>query len=445
MNLKEITKGDIERFYKAFESDPRNLVALNAVTQVDVREAALSRAAINSVDHTYSHIIKTATVTGQGATGRCWMFAGLNTMRIYAMKKLNLKEFELSQPYLMFYDKLEKGNYFLENIIETRDEPLDGRLVMWILGHIIPDAGQWDMFVNLVKKYGVMPKKVMEETKSSGASRNMNSRLIAKLREYAKDLRVIHEGGASLDEMREAKACMMEEYYRMLSIHMGTPPTEFMWEYRDKDDEFHRHGIITPQEFFKEYVGFDLDQMVCLINAPTKDKPYNKMYTVQYLGNVVGGQDVRYMNVPIEVMKRAAVEMVKDGQPVWFGADAGKASYRNLGVFDPAIYDYGALYNTEFDFDKAERLDYGESRMTHAMVFTGVNIEEDGNPTKWKVENSWGTGVGDKGFYTMTDEWFEEYTYEVMVDRSYLSEELLKIQKMEPITLKPWDPMGALA
>ena len=440
-----LSKEDVERFSSAFDVDPRNLLALNAVTNNDINTTALNWEAVKSIDHTYSHLIKTASATSQGATGRCWIFAGLNTLRIEAMKKLNLKEFELSQSYLMFWDKLEKANYFLENIIETRNEPLDGRLVMWLLANIIPDAGQWDMFVNLVKKYGVVPKTVMPETKSSSASRGMNSRLISKLREYAKMLRDMNERGASLEEIREAKSEALEEFYRMLCIHMGKPPKSFYWEWRNKDNVFHRHGWITPQEFFKEYVGFDLDAMVCLINAPTKDKPFNKMYTVQYLGNVVGGQIVRYLNVDIEAVKKAAVEMVKDSQAVWFGADAGKRSHRDLGVFDPNIYNYGTVYGTEFKLDKAARLDYGHSRMTHAMVFTGVDIDEEDEPMKWRVENSWGPQVGDKGFYTMTTRWFEEYVYEVMIHKKYLSKELLEVLDTEPIVLKPWDPMGALA
>jgi bleomycin hydrolase len=441
----EISREKIEGYSSAFEADSKNIVAMNAVARSDVREVALSRDVVSRVDHTYSHLIRTGKATAQGQTGRCWTFAGLNTLRIYAMKRLNLEDFELSQSYIMFWDKLEKANYFLENIIETRDEPLDGRLVMWLLANIVPDAGQWDMFVNLVKKYGVIPKKFMPETKSSMASRTMNSSLVAKLREGARDLRVMHEGGASPDEMRKAKACIVEDIYRMLRIHLGTPPKNFYWEWRDRDGEFHRHGKITPHEFYSEYIGFDLDSLVCLINAPTKDKPYNRLYTVQYLGNVVGGHEVRYLNVPIDVMKRAAAEMVRDARPVWFGADAGKASNRDLGVFDPEIYDYGNLYGTEFALDKSDRLDYGQSRMTHAMVFTGVDLDEEGTTRRWRVENSWGDKVGDRGFYTMSDSWFEEYNYEVMVDRSYLPEELLKVLKTEPIVLKPWDPMGALA
>ena len=243
-----LKKEDIEKYSKDFEADPKNRLALNAVTKVDSTEAALSRDAVTRIDHTYSHMIKTGTVTAQGNTGRCWMFAGLNMFRITAMKKLNLDDFELSQPYLMFYDKLEKGNWFLEKIIETREMKLDSRVVMWLLSNIIPDAGQWDMFTNLINKYGVVPKKKMPETKSSMATRTMNINLQAKLREYAKDLRKMHHKGHSLDELREAKQKMLNEYYRMLGIHLGTPPTRFTHEWRDRDNQYQCTDLLTPQE-----------------------------------------------------------------------------------------------------------------------------------------------------------------------------------------------------
>ena len=440
-----ITKEDIEKYGKDFELDPKNRLALNAVTKGDSTEASLSRDAVTRIDHTYSHLLKTGTVTAQGNTGRCWMFAGLNMFRIYAMKKLNLDDFELSQPYLMFYDKLEKGNWFLEKIIETREMKLDSRVVMWLLSNIIPDAGQWDMFANLVKKYGIIPKKKMPESKSSMASRTMNLNLQAKLREYAKDLRNMHQQGHSLENLREAKQGMLNEYYRILRIHLGTPPTSFTYEWRDRENKYHCTDLLTPQEYYQNYIGLDLDRYVCLINSPTSDKPYKRMYTVKYLGNVVGGKSVRYLNVPSDTMIEAAKQMVTKGIPVWFGADAGKARNRDLGVFDTEIYDLNTLYGTTYRLDKAERLDYGYSKMTHAMVFTGVNLDQEGNPNRWRVENSWGTEPGDKGFYTMTPSWFEEYLYEVLVDLEYLPEELLPVLESEPIELPPWDPMGALA
>jgi bleomycin hydrolase len=443
--MKQITYEDMEHFADVFNAEPKNLLALNAVAKNGIGAVALNREVVNQINHTYSQWIDTPEATDQEKTGRCWLFAGLNSFRLAAMKKMNLKKFELSQAYLMFWDKLEKANFFLENIIETRNELLGSRLVMWLLADPLPDAGQWDMFVNLVKKYGVTPKSMMPETNSSSESRPMNMLLVAKLREYAQTLREMHEQGASVQAMRLKKSAMVEEFYRMLSIHLGTPPSSFFWEWRDKDGEFHRHGDVTPAEFFEEYVEIDLDDMVCLINAPTKDKPYGKLYTVQHLGNVVGGQIIRYLNVDIETLKKATLDTIVDGQAVWFGCDVGKMLERDLGVLDPNVYNYELVYGTRFKLDKAGRLDYGHSQMTHAMLLTGVDLDDSGKPIKWRVENSWGTEHGDKGYLTMADGWFDEFLYEVIVSKKYLSPKLLAVLDTEPVVLPPWDPMGALA
>ena len=442
---KAVSKDDISRFSEVFDADPKNLLALNAVAKSGIGAVALNREVVNRVHHTYSHLIETPEVTNQKKSGRCWLFAGLNAFRLTAKKKLNLEKFELSQAYLMFWDKLEKANFFLENIIKTRDEPLDGRLVMWLLANALPDGGQWDMFVNLIKKYGVVPKFAMPETESSSQSGPMNAVLVAKLREYAQVLRNMHADAASTDEMRSKKGEQMAEFYKMLTIHLGRPPQSFLWEWRDKDKKFHRHGDITPQKFFEEFVGFDMDDMVCLINAPTKDKPYDKLYTVQYLGNVAGGQIVRYLNVPMEVLKKATAAMIADDRAVWFGCDVGKMMERKMGILDSKLYDYELVFGSQFKLDKAARLDYGHSKMTHAMVLTGVDLDDTGKPIKWRVENSWGKEIGDEGYFVMADSWFDEFLYEVTVSKKYLTSELLKVLDTEPVVLPPWDPMGALA
>lgn len=358
---------------------------------------------------------------------------------------MKLEEFELSQTYMMFWDKLEKANFFLENILRTVDEPLNGRLVMWLLENAVPDGGQWDMFVNLVNKYGVVPKSVMPETYSSSLSQPMNVMLVKKLQEFAWVIRDMHEQGSSMDDLREKKETMMEEFYRMLAIHLGKPPVEFFWEWRDKDNEFHRRGKITPQEFFEEFVGIDLNDLVCVINAPTQDKPFNTRFTVNYLGNVAGGQEVSYLNVDIQTLKKAAADMIADGKAVWFGCDVGKWMEKELGILDTQIFDYSLVYGLDFKLGKAERLNYGQSQMTHAMVLTGVDLDEDGKPLKWRVENSWGNDDGDKGYLVMSDAWFEQYLYEVTVSKKYLPQEALDALKLEAVPLHPWDPMGALA
>jgi bleomycin hydrolase len=442
---KTIQNGDVKRFLESFDRDPKNLLALNAVTENGIAAVALSRKEVDRINYTFSNLIESPEATNQERSGRCWLFSGLSSLCLEAMKKLNVGTFELSEAYQMFWDKLEKANFFLENIIETRDERLDSRLVLALLSDPLSDGGQWDMFVNLVEKYGVVPKSFMPETDSSSNSDPMNTLLVAKLREYAKTLRDLHSQGSSAQELRKSKGAMLEEFYKMLAIHLGKPPTSFYWEWRDKGNIFHRHGYITPKEFYKKYVDVDLNDLVCLINAPTKDKPYNKLYTVQYLGNVIGGRQVRYLNVDIRTLKKAAVDMIKDNHAVWFGCDVGQMLETEMGAMDLNVYDYKLVFGTDFKLDKAGRLDYRNSEMTHAMVLTGVDLDEKGKPKKWRVENSWGAKIGDRGFMYMMDEWFDEYLYEITVRKEYLSPELLKVLDTEPIVLPSWDPMGTLA
>lgn len=440
-----LSRDDIEKMGAAFAADPKNVAAMNAVTKTSVRAVAMSRRAVNRVSHTFSHTVKTGEATSQASSGRCWMFAGLNTMRMAAADDMNLEQFELSQSYAMFWDKLEKANFFLESILSTLDEPTDGRLIAWLLANPVQDGGQWDMFVNVVHKYGVVPKTVMPETESSSSSGVMNERLTMKLREDACMLRKAHAAGESDKSLRARKPAMIEEIHRILTIHLGEPPAEFLWQWRDKDKEFHRDGVLTPQQFREKRVPVNLEDIVCLINCPQASKAYNTTYTVDHLGNVVGGQIVRYLNVESKAMKAAAIAMIRDGRPVWFGCDVGKTFDRDLGVMDVDLYNYDLVYGLGFGMNKAERLDYGDSQMTHAMVLTGVDLDDDGRPLKWRVENSWGDKGGDKGFMIMTDRWFDEYNYEVAIDKKYLPEDLLRALEKAPIHLPPWDPMGALA
>ena len=373
------------------------------------------------------------------------MFAALNTLRYQVMKKYNLKTFELSQAYLFFWDKLEKSNYFLESILDTLDEPANGRLVSYLPMAPVNDGGQWDMLCNLIEKYGVVPKTAYPESKASSGSREMDMTLTEKLREDACILRKLHKEGKDLDELRAHKTRMLGEIYRLLCICLGEPPKTFTFEYRDKDNNFHREEGLTPKSFFEKYVGVDLSDYVSLINAPTEDKPYGRSYTVQYLGNVKEGSAVRYLNLPIEELKKAAIAQMKDGQPVWFGCDVGKHSERDSGIMDLDIRGLEDLLDTRFTMTKAERLDYGQSLMTHAMVFQGVNLDENGKPNRWRVENSWGKEPGKDGYYLMTDRWFDEYMYQVVVNKKYLTAEQIAAYEAEPIALEPWDPMGSLA
>ncbi|MGA8904463.1 MAG: C1 family peptidase [Candidatus Bathyarchaeia archaeon] len=439
---KRLTFEDLRRFSQSFNKDPKNLLALNAVTANGIAAVALSRKEVDRQNFTFSDLIESPDATNQERSGRCWLFSGLSILALEAMKKLNLRTFELSEIYQMFWDKLEKANYFLETIIETRQEPLDGRLVDSLISDPISDGGQWNMFVNLIRKYGVMPKAFMPETANSSNSDPMNALLASKLREYAKVLRDMNEEGASPTELREKKGGLMEEFYKLLCIDLGVPPEQFYWEWQDKDGVFHRRGNITPVEFYNEYVGLELDDFVSLLNSP--NKPFNKLYTIQYLGNVVGGQDIRYLNVDLKAMKEATIDMIKCHHAVWFGCDVAKMLQTRMGAMDLSIYDYESVYGAKFQLDKAARLDYGDSEMTHAMVITGVDLDEKGSPRKWRVENSWGAAIGDQGYMSMMDEWFDQYLFEVVVRKEYLSPELLKILDTEPVVLSLWDALCSL-
>lgn len=439
--LKTITE-----FRKSTDANPQVRLARNAAVRGDVMDLAMDWEAFRRIDHTFSDIVTgQMKVTNQKSSGRCWGFAGLNLFRIYLGRKYNLKKFEFSQNYFIFCDKLEKSNYFLENIIKTADEPLDGRLVMHLLTDPIQDGGQWHMFVNLIEKYGVLPQTEMPESFQSSQSMRMNRMITRKLRGFAKDLRAAYEKGADTKKLRVMKEDMLRTIYQMLTICLGSPPEKFEWQIRDKDKKFHRFEKLNPKQFYKEHVGLDLNDYVCLINCPMSDKSYNEIYTVDYLGNVVEGSIIRYLNLPSKRLKEVAAASIKDDHPVWFGCDVGKHFHRNLGVMDMDIFDFELFYSTDFPMTKTDRLEFGDSQMTHAMLFTGVDLDGRGHPRKWQVENSWGEKRSDKGYDIMTDSWFDEYNYEVVVYKDYITKDEFSLYQKDPVVLPPWDPMGALA
>ena len=444
---KSINKNTIEHFDRLTRGDQKTSSARNASFRNDLQEISMDWDYFRKIDHSFSDIVTGEMLTtNQKSSGRCWGFAGLNLFRIYLGRKYNLRDFQFSQSYFMFWDKLEKSNYFLESIIKTADKDWNSRLIMHLLSAPIQDGGQWDMWVNLVAKYGVVPQSEMPESFSSSKSMRMNRMITRKLRENAIVLRGMKMKQASDSDIDSEKKQMLEQVYKMLTIHLGNPPKTFDWQTRDKKKNFIRVGDLNPNSFYKDHVGLKLDEYVCLINCPMSDKEYNKIYTVDFLGNVIEGNQIKYLNVEIEDMKKAAINSLKDDEPVWFGCDVSKHFHRDLGVMDVDLFDYDSFYDVKFGMDKASRLEYGDSQMTHAMLFTGVDLDSNNKSKKWRVENSWGNKGGDKGYHIMTDKWFDEYNYEIVVHKKHISQKLLDLyNKEKPIHLNPWDPMGALA
>ena len=443
---KSISLDMIKSYQKNSSSDPALKLSRNAATHNEITDLAMDWDEYRKINHTFSEqITGEMKITNQRSSGRCWGYAGLNLFRIYLGRKHNLRNFEFSQTYFMFWDKLEKSNYFLNSVIETAGENWDSRLMMHLLHSPIQDGGQWDMWVNLINKYGVVPKSEMPETYQSGKSMRMNRMITRKLREYAKELRDSINIQKS-EEVYALKNIMLSTIYKMLVIHLGEPPESFNWQVRDKKKGFHRFKNLTALSFFKEHVGIELNDLVCLINCPMSDKEYDRVYTVEFLGNVIEGNPIRYLNIDIDVLKNASIESIKNNDPVWFGCDVGKYLHRTHGVMDTKLFDFNLFYGTEFSLDKASRLEYGESKMTHAMLFTGVDLDSKGKPIKWRVENSWGERNGEKGYYIMSDEWFDQYLYEVVVSKKYLESDIVALyEKQDAQLLPPWDPMGALA
>lgn len=442
--MSEITNTMTQKFAENFANDAKQTALQRAVVKNGIKDSAQNVDTKGAMVPVFSVDLKTGKVANQKQSGRCWMFAALNTFRHKMVNNFQLLDFELSQNYTFFWDKYEKANYFYENILATANEALTSREVAFLLQTPQQDGGQWDMIVSIFQKYGAVPQTVMPDSKSAAASGELNNLLNKKLRKDALRLRQAVEAGQTAEEIQVLRTSLLEEVYRMLATSLGTPPTTFDFEYRDEEKAYHLAQNLTPQTFYEQFIGVDLDQYVSVINAPTKDKPYNRSYTVDMLGNVVGGKEVRYLNVEMDTFKKLAIQQLEQGESVWFGCDVGQSSTRDTGVMSLDAFSLDALFAVDFSMTKAQRLDYGESLMTHAMVLTGVDLV-DGQSTKWKVENSWGDKVGDKGFFVASDAWMDEYTYQIVIRKDLLTKEQLAAFEAEPIVLAPWDPMGALA
>ena len=440
----ELNPSDFQNHIISYLKKEKNTILRHALSKTSIEDIVYSKDNFSKTNFAFSHTIKTLPVTNQKKSGRCWIFAALNVLREIIAKKLNLKEFELSQSYISLFDKLEKINYELEAIIDLIDKDYDDRTLCHILQNTISDGGQWDMFVSLVKKYGIVPKNVFDESFTSSDTAHMTKLIKVNLRKFASFAHEMYEKEKNLDKIREEKNKLLEKIYDLMLDLYGIPPNNFDFEYLDKDDNYHIEQNYTPKTFFEKYIGNEIDEYISLIHAPTKSKKYMTSYTIQYLGNVVGGKTVKHLNLPMERIITLILSQLKDNEIVWFGADVSFYRNRTQGHWDDQNYDYETPFGLSFDYDKGECLDYGISAMNHAMCITGVDLKND-VPLKWKIENSWGSEKGYKGYYFMSDSWFRKYTYQAVVKRKYLTQDEQNSYDQDPVVLKPWDPMGSLA
>ena len=441
--MEDIKISYLDQELENYKADKKHEVLRHALSKTAASVIVRSQDQIDDIDNNFDINIKTLPVANQKASGRCWIFAALNVCRELMNKELKTTEFELSQSYIAFYDRLEKSNYVMEAIMELIDKNYDDRTLMFLLDNGISDGGQWDMFVNLVNKYGLCPKNVYPETATSSGTRDTNQLINYNLRKFASDAKEIYKK-KGLAPVKKLKKQVLSKIYYLLVDAYGVPPKEFDFEYTDEDKKYHLVPGFNPMSFKEKYIGNQLDNYVSIINAPTKDKPFNKTYTIKYLGNVVGGKIVTHLNVEMKRLKELVISQLKDDKIVWFGSDVGFYGDREAGIWDDRLFDYMSAFDMDYKMDKGESLDYRASAMNHAMCITGVSFKNK-KPYKWKIENSWGSANGYNGFYIMSASWFDQFVYQAVVDKKYLNESELKAYSTKIVELKPWDPMGSLA
>ena len=441
--MNNVSLSLIEKFRDQTENSAFDRAMTNALTKHNVKDVAFTNRGLEEAQFAFSVNVPTMEVTNQKQSGRCWIFAALNLFREEIAEKCNIEKFELSQNYIAFWDKFEKINFFYESMIELADRPLTDRLVIYLLDSGIGDGGQWNMLVNLVEKYGLVPKAAMQETFQSSHTRDMNRLINTLLRKGALDLRKAYSEGSDVMQVKEK---YLLDAYRLLTMCFGVPPKSFDFEYTDKDDAYHIDRGLTPIEFAGKYTSLNLrSDYVGIINSPTEDKPFYQQITIDYLGNVAGAPPVTYLNLPMEEIKDLIVRQLQDGKPVWFGSDVGSMGERSMGIWSDKVYDFDGTLGIDFSMTKEERLNIRESAMNHAMVITGVNLDENGVPNRWKIENSWSDQNGEKGYYVMNAGWFDKFVYQAVIEKSYLNEKQLEALQTEPMHFMPWDPMGTLA
>ncbi|MCB2222391.1 MAG: C1 family peptidase [Bacteroidetes bacterium] len=432
-----IDEAMLKNFRETFQNDPGTEALQNAASANDLRSLVLNRSNLGKTDTYFSNRVKSAGITDQKSTGRCWLFTGLNVFRAKVIEDKNLEEFSFSQNFNFFYDQLEKSNLFLEGIIETADKPMDDKRVDWLFKNAIGDGGQWTGIVDIIGKYGLVPAEVFPESHNSENTSWMSRLIRRKLRGDGMELRQMHAAGKSPSELRKAKETMLADVYRILAITLGEPPTEFEWRYKDRDGNLSELKTYTSKSFFEEFVGVDMNDYVMFMNDPSRE--FGKLYEIDYDRHMMEGGNWKYINLESEKLKEFAIQSILGNEAMYFSCDVGKQLDKDRGFLDVNNYNYNALFGVDFDMDKSERIQTFESGSTHGMALVAVDLI-DGKPVKWLLENSWGN-TGFNGHLIMTDEWFDEYMFRLVIHKQYIDEETLNILELEPVLLPPWDPM----
>lgn len=429
----------LRQIKQAYQGTPADKAIRNAIANNNINKLAVNLESLNNLDTHFSHKVESKGISDQQSSGRCWLFTGLNVLRAKAIAKYDMGDFQFSQNYSFFWDQLEKANLFLQGIIDTRQKPMDDKMVEWLFKHPIGDGGQFTGVSDLLTKYGVVPADVMVETYSSNNTARMRNLIGLKLKEFGLQLR--ENPQASAAELEKKKTEMLGTIYRMLVLNLGEPPTKFTWTRKDAKGNPVETKEYTPLSFFDEYVGDDLrNNYVMLMNDPSR--AYYKLYEIDFDRHSYDGKNWTYVNLPIDDIKQMAIASIKDSTMLYFSCDVGKFFNREQGVLDVNYLDYGSLLGTTFGMDKKQRIQTFSSGSSHAMTLMAVDLDENGKPKKWMVENSWGPGAN-AGHVIMTDEWFDEYMFRLVVNKKYITEKVKEVLKQKPTRLPAWDPMFA--
>ena len=414
----------------------RNALAANAIDLL-----AKNQANAGALDTYFSVETKSQSITDQKSSGRCWMFSGMNVLRANFAKRTDSLTVKFSQDYLFFWDQLEKANLMLQGVIETAKKPIDDQRVQFFFHHPLNDGGTFCGVADLAEKYGLVPAEVQPETFSADNTSKMSSIIKSKLREQGLELRRMVNDGKKAKDIQTRKTQMLSEIYHMLVITLGEPVKEFNYAFKNKNGKaITPMKAYTPQSFYKETVGEQLNgSFIMVMNDPRHE--YYKTYEVEYDRHVYDGHNWKYLNLPMEDIEQMAIASLKDGRKMYSSYDVGKQLDRKRGYCDTENYDYASLFNTTFTMSKADRISTFDSGSTHAMTLCAVDLDDEGRPLKWKVENSWGSDWGQKGCLIMSARWFREYMFRLVVDKQYVSEKLLRDYEQKPVMLMPEDPL----